>query len=39
MVYINLTGEKGRMHLSMQLPKPVSNPNGLLHTGIRAIGK
>ena len=38
-VYINLTGGEGRMHLSMQLPKPVSNPYGLLHTGIRAIGK
>jgi hypothetical protein len=39
MVYINLTGEKGGMYLLMHLSKPESDPNRLLHMGIRAIGK
>jgi hypothetical protein len=39
MVYINLTGEKGGMHLSMHLPKPESDSIISLHVGIRAIGE
>ena len=37
MIYINLTGEKGGMHLSMHLPKPESDSIISLHVRIRAI--
>jgi hypothetical protein len=39
MVYINLTGEKGGMYLSIHLPKPGSDSIRSFHVGIRAIGK